>query len=218
MQSTWMFCHNNTNVTSVQEFYKCYDSMIFKKDEMIFGSYHWDYINWKSPDLHIQWDELSYSMMYGKCQLARDIGEIEETKFVKLKLNDSLEYRVWIHDPNFFFMSWNPRSTPSLLAKLKFNKIDRNHLIQYISKEKNILLNTEKAKIVQIIHSSFNHKSAIHHDHIFMKSIFWFSNWSWTMIQSHPVQNTKKHLSRNVSYLTLTTLRDARYQNSFFFC
>ena len=82
--------------------------------------------------MHIQWDELSYSMMYGKCQLARDIGEIEETKFVKLKLNDSLEYRVWIHDPNFFFMSWNPRSTPSLLAKLKFNKQDRNHIIQYI--------------------------------------------------------------------------------------
>ena len=153
MKSTWMICHNNTNVTSVQEFYECYDSMIFKKDELIFGSYYWDYINWKSPDLQIEWDELSYSMMYGKCQLARDIGEIEETKFVKLKLNDSLEYRVWIHDPNFFFMSWNPRSTPSLLAKLKFNKIDRNHIIQYISKEKNSLLNTEKAKIVH--HSYF---------------------------------------------------------------
>ena len=153
MQSTWMFCHNNTNVTSVQEFYKCYDSMIFKKEEIILGSYYWDYINWKSPDLQIEWDELSYSMMYGRCQLARDIGEIEETKFIKLKLNDSLEYRVWIHDPNFFFMSWNPRSTPSLLAKLKFNKIDRNHIIQYISKEKNSLLNTEKAKIVH--HSYF---------------------------------------------------------------
>ena len=198
MQSTWMFCHNNTNVTSVQEFYKCYDSMIFKKDEMIFGSYYWDYINWKSPDLQIEWDELSYSMMYGKCPLARDIGEIEETKFVQIKLNDSLEYRVWIHDPNFFFISRNPRSTPSLIAKLKFNKIDRNHIIQYISKEKNILLNTKKAKIVQIIHT-FLITYTLPCFTFVKESIFWFSNWFWTIIQSHPVENTKKHLSRNVS-------------------
>ena len=195
MQSTWMFCHNNTNVTSVQEFYKCYDSMIFKKEEIILGSYYWDYINWRSPDLQIEWDELSYSMMYGRCQLARDIGEIEETKFVKLKLNDSLEYRVWIHDPNFFFMSWNPRSTPSLLAKLKFKKKDRNHIIQYISKEKNILLNTKKAKIVQIIHT---YPITLPCFTFVEESNFWFSNWSWTIIQSHHVENTKKHLFRNV--------------------
>ena len=137
IHTVWNACNKSSEIESVMDFYSCYESLTYKKEDLVLGSYYWDYINWADPALNISWDKLSYSMLYGQCQWARNIGEIEESKFIKIKLNKSLEYKVWIHDPDFFFMSWNPKSVPKISLKLSFNN---THIIQFISKEKRSLM------------------------------------------------------------------------------
>ena len=68
-----------------------------------------------------------------------DLAELQEFRFWKLKLQVSEffdEYRVFIHDPDFFFLSSNPRSVPrvylqyvSLTSKLQYIHVEKNSLL-----------------------------------------------------------------------------------------
>ena len=78
------------------------------------------------------------------------IGTLLEGQFVKVSLNSTLKYRIWIHDPKFFFVSMNPSSTPSLSItiekeKLKMLKSGAEMAMQFIVAEKMNLYNRESS-------------------------------------------------------------------------
>ena len=52
-------------------------------------------------------------MKYGKCLTARKLVNIYP-KYVYLHLNPNFTYYIWIHDPSFQVLSWNPSGIPGI--------------------------------------------------------------------------------------------------------
>ena len=78
------------------------------------------------------------------------IGTLLEGQFVKVSLNSTLKYRIWIHDPKFFFVSMNPSSTPALSITIEKEKLKKLNFgaevaMQFIVAEKMTLYNRESS-------------------------------------------------------------------------
>ena len=52
---------------------------------------------------------------------------------VKISLNASLPYRIWLHDPDFFLVTWNPSSVPAVEITLDLDTATTG--FQYIGVE-----------------------------------------------------------------------------------
>ena len=62
---------------------------------------------------HSTWNSIR-SFYFGHCVTSDDIDSLKDGQFLKIYLNKSLDYSIWIHDPDFFYLSLNPRSIPKL--------------------------------------------------------------------------------------------------------
>ena len=83
---------------------------------------------------------------YGNCLFRETFGNLPEGQFVKVSLNTTMKYRIWLHDPKFFQISINPSSTPSLSitiekGKMKMLKLGAEVAVQFIVAEKMTLYN-----------------------------------------------------------------------------
>ena len=54
------------------------------------------------------------SFYFGRCITSNNIDRLKDGQFFKIYLNTSLDYKIWIHDPDIFFLSLNPKSSPKL--------------------------------------------------------------------------------------------------------
>ena len=54
------------------------------------------------------------SFYFGRCITSNKIDRLKDGQFFKIYLNTSLAYKIWIHDPDIFFLSLNPKSSPKL--------------------------------------------------------------------------------------------------------
>ena len=54
------------------------------------------------------------SFFFGRCVTSNNIDSLDDGKFLKIYLNTSMDYKIWIHDPDIFFLSLNPKSSPKL--------------------------------------------------------------------------------------------------------
>ena len=105
-------------------------------------------------------------MIWLNCWIARNIGKIKRS-WVELGLFSSIEYHIWLADPNFFILGYNPSGTPSIwqnhakvcttflrilctcfglyliLCYIKFE--EQQEFAQFIYAEKISLLNRKKA-------------------------------------------------------------------------
>ena len=52
---------------------------------------------------------------------------------MKISLNASLPYRIWLHDPDFFLVTWNPSSVPAVEITLDLDTATTG--FQYIGVE-----------------------------------------------------------------------------------
>ena len=77
----------------------------------IIGSYLED--SEKVHNFSIKWTEENYNIQYGKCLTARKLGNIYP-RYVYLHLNPNFTYYIWIHDPSFQVLSWNPSGIPGI--------------------------------------------------------------------------------------------------------
>ena len=69
-----------------------------------------------SEEVHnfsIKWTEENYNIQYGKCLTARKLVNIYP-RYVYLHLNPNFTYNIWIHDPRFQVLSWNPSGIPGI--------------------------------------------------------------------------------------------------------
>ena len=84
------------------------------------------------------WVETVRYLTSGKCFTAGTLGAVGEMDTDMIMLNSSYGYRVYLHDPDVFFVSFNPSGLPRI-----DNGIERNltkMAAQYLRAEKHILL------------------------------------------------------------------------------
>ena len=115
----------------------CLENRLHNFSQMIYGS------TWSTQYLTmIQWESFMSSPMYGKCfSVGKDLklGKIKAETSAFIKLNTSLRYNIFIHDPKYFFLSANPVSIPQISKTLGLPKDEKVMTdVQYIAVTKHI--------------------------------------------------------------------------------
>ena len=151
----------NTSSFDIEEFYKCWRSLIHIREEMIFDALTFNLQKFKMKNLTINWEPLMLHWGFGMCQTIKNLGKLKFSTSIKIGLDKKKKYRIWLHDPNFFYMSMNPSSFPriqTLLLNLKKNYKSGFSKNQYILAEEHILLDRLKAPCTDYksIESSFS--------------------------------------------------------------
>ena len=67
-------------------------------------------------------DFRSSLFVYGRCFSVQNIANLNENQFIKLNLNMNFTFKIFIHDPDFFFLTQNPQGTTE--AGLQVNMQD----------------------------------------------------------------------------------------------
>ena len=118
---TWLARETLCNKTmdSLEEFYNCVDKLMYSRDELILES-----VYFSLSTTHVRsatdatWEELIETLLHGRCQTIRNVGKLPASRNFKVILNTSLDmgaqYKVFLHDPDFFVTSVNPSSTPQI--------------------------------------------------------------------------------------------------------
>ena len=79
------------------------------RDEIILSSTIQSTEDW--TDIKFVWNEVFQAADYGVCQTTMpDVKFNSSSTFIVLSLNTSLPYQIFLHDPNIFFLSFNPKS------------------------------------------------------------------------------------------------------------
>ena len=104
---------NSSSSRNVTDILTCLDSLTFNKEEFILGTQIYSYRSNSFRNISTVW-ESQYNSFFGKCQMSRNLGPVPEGDAIKVVLNKSLEYRIFLYDPNFFYPSFNPKATPRI--------------------------------------------------------------------------------------------------------
>ena len=135
------------------QFYSCLQLLTFSKEEMILDTQMLDYHTMQYTSIPAQWRRFLQVFNHGQCQTVRSLGqltdsvqvmlslqklcrncaELNASVQVKISLNASLPYRIWLHDPDFFLVTWNPSSVPAVEITLDLDTATTG--FQYIGVE-----------------------------------------------------------------------------------
>ena len=107
------------NLTDAEKFFECAETLTFNKSEIVLGTKQFNTLTLTTSDLPADWDLMSYSINHGRCYTTSSLGQLNETRQISVPLNKSVSYRIWIHDPDFFVISWNPSSVPFVEISLE---------------------------------------------------------------------------------------------------
>ena len=109
----------NKTIDSVEEFYKCVERLMYSRNQMILESVFFSFsTTLVTPATNATWEELIETLVHGRCQTIRNVGKLPASQNFKAILNTSLDlgaqYKVFLHDPDFYVTSINPSSTPQI--------------------------------------------------------------------------------------------------------
>ena len=94
---------------SAAEYYRCHKNVTYSKEEIIFNSTIQSTHDVK--DFQFVWNEVFQTADYGVCQTTvPDIKINSSSTFLILNLNSSLPYKIFLHDPTIFLLSFNPKA------------------------------------------------------------------------------------------------------------
>ena len=124
---------------TADQFYDCINDITYKQLEIILGISTFS-LKTNSVSLRtIEWVETFRSLAHGKCFTSRTFGAVGEMDTDLIQLNSSYGYRVYFHDPDVFFASFNPSGLPRI--DIGIEKQLEKTAAQYLRARKHILLN-----------------------------------------------------------------------------
>ena len=103
---------------SAAQYYSCHKNISYSREEIILGSFIQSTQN-PQEETKLVWNEVFQVADYGVCQTTiPDIKINSSSTFLILYLNTSLPYKIFLHDPTVFFLSFNPRAFRRLQISL----------------------------------------------------------------------------------------------------
>ena len=139
---------------SVKDFYDCFQNLTLDGSSMVSQTRKFNFQTYTFENTSFSTWKSVWSFYFGHCVTSNDIDSLDDGKFLKIYLNKSSDYIIWIHDPDFFYLSLNPRSIPKLeisfspVMKSQTRQYSNNFstVLQYIEQEKHIKLHREKVQ------------------------------------------------------------------------
>ena len=156
---SWFADICNRSLTTSEEYYDCVESAFYTKEELIFESLIFDFTTARFSNITVNWEPKVSAIFFGRCFTASNIGTIEAGKWIKVHLNTTIQakYNIWLHDPDFFMLSLNPLSVPTLDNALQLYDAPLGGQ-QFLQVEKHQLLNRKnhQCKSYQEENSTFS--------------------------------------------------------------
>ena len=160
----WLSIICNKAMDTVEDFYQCFESRVYKKEEMLLETLSFNFSNPKFEKLDIEWSSVVTTLWHGRCLQTEYQGLLEEGSAIKFHLNTSIDagYTIYLHDPDFHLISLNPMSIPSVQINLNIHNAEIGAQ-QYIHAEKYKILGdkhspctdyeTEDSSFTDCVHS-----------------------------------------------------------------
>ena len=82
--------------------------------------------------------EIFRPFLIGKCFTSKTLGKVDAMHTVLIHLNNTVGYRVYLHDPDIFFVSFNPSGLPRL--EIGLDEGLSKTAVQYLRVKKHVLL------------------------------------------------------------------------------
>ena len=144
---------------NIEDFYECFDNTTVNEASMVSRTRKFNYQEYTFENTTLSTWKTMNSFYYGRCVTSNNIDSLKDGQFLKIYLNTSLRYRIWIHDPDLFYLSLNPKSTPKLeleysplLTTIQPNyKNNFTSVLQYLEQEKYIAINRKKVWINNLL-------------------------------------------------------------------
>ena len=96
----WFSYVCNYTIQNVEDFYKCVNTKMYRKEEIIFKAAEFSFATAQMSDVSLQWESFIDSLAHGTCQRLKNNGNMADGTYLKIFLNSSILYRIYIHDPN----------------------------------------------------------------------------------------------------------------------
>ena len=141
---------------SAEDFYDCFQNVTINGSSMVSKTRKFNFKDYTFENTsHSTWNAMR-SIFFGHCVTSDDIDSLKDGQFLKIYLNKSLDYTIWIHDPDFFYLSLNPRSIPKLEVDFSPIMKSQSRVKRYSNNYTSILLYIEQEK-----HSKLNRKKVL---------------------------------------------------------
>ena len=136
-------------MSTAEEYFDCMDSTFYTQEELVLGAALFDYPTTMFTNHSIDWTSHVSFMFNGQCLTSSAPAVLESGSGLKVNLNTALvpSYEIFLHDPNFFLRSFNPKSVPTIENSLKIHNasISSGMYQQFVHVEKYSLLNRDQA-------------------------------------------------------------------------
>ena len=137
---------------SVEDFYECFQNVTINGPSMVSRTRKFTFQNFTFENSRILTWKSFWSFYFGHCFTSNDFYSLKDGQFLKIYLNKYSDYLIWIHDPDFFYLSLNPRSIPKV--EIEFSPVINSQtsniystVLQYIEQEKHTKLHREKVRM-----------------------------------------------------------------------
>ena len=102
----------NATFKTAEDLHDCINPLLYEQDDLILESHIYDF-EWKnSSTFNIEFEPFVTALGFGQCFVAKNIGVLGASKMIKVNINSTLDYKIWVHDPDFFLESYFPGLIP----------------------------------------------------------------------------------------------------------
>ena len=139
---------------NIEDYYECFDNITLNDAFMVSRTRTFNIQSYTFKNTTLSTWKTMYSFYFGRCVTSNNIDSLKDGQFLKIYLNTSLEYKIWIHDPDIFYLSLNPKSTPKLeldyspvmmtTATIRNYKTNFSSVLQYLEQVKYKAVNRKK--------------------------------------------------------------------------
>ena len=103
-----------SSYTNIADFFECFNNITLNEGSMVSQTKIFNYQDYTFENTTLSTWKTVNSFYFGRCITSNNIDRLKDRQFFKIYLNTSLDYKIWIHDPDIFFLSLNPKSSPKL--------------------------------------------------------------------------------------------------------
>lgn len=168
--TAWFSWICNRTISNATDYHDCIESTFYSQDELLDGANMFDYPTAMFINHTLDWTSHISFMFNGQCLTSSLPGLLESGQGLKVNLNTSIipGYEIFLHDPNFFIRSFNPKSVPIIENSLKIH-------------DYNIPSGNE---VIDLSMSLFSFSKEC------FNNLFMWNNTLWSTESNHHVQNT----------------------------
>ena len=132
-----IICHGS--LTTAEDFYQCVKDYTYNQSEIIIGAEKYDIRDNTLENVTIEWTETLRPFETGRCFTTRTLGKLNPMDVSLITFNASVGYRVFFHDHDNFFVSYNPSGLPRI--DIAIEQFQDKTVIQYIKAKRHVLMN-----------------------------------------------------------------------------